>query len=595
MSNIEKEKKSGVCKNSKCKCKCKRKKDELIKIKLSGNENEKEIVKKDFSKIVEKNEVSRIDSEFSKNCMKDILVNQNLSFDETNMNTNEIYSKQLDLMEESFTKAFVALNKKISETFKIDDNRLPSTNLNVDTTSLTNSENVSGKFKTDKKPQGSEVVEEKIQNSNSQAKSRKNSSELKDDEIIKNNPDILKDTINKNSFIKEANTKILNENGTLETNDLDSRNFEKEGNYSVNEKKFDDEFFKHGIKLEETNRINQFENESKNYNSERKNSLEFKNDEKLDTDKNLIESAITEDVINKTNIIEGTIENSQIVNDNIIDTNLPFNESQTFNGTPEENDLKSRNLENVPQKEERNTSKRSSSLKEPFFVINDDETIKKSEFKLKEEEKKINQPEFEQIKTENSNYESKNSLKFINNEKADMNINLSNPTAIDNIFENKNEQQSFSLLLEPENQVQQIPNYDGIKVNNIFVYNTNTIKDDQKSTNYENKKKSVNSYNYLKQRDKAELESKYSSTTSLKIESRRNKDLIEVFKNYKPKEKSFADLSREFRLIIIPPAKINSKEVKNDYVLNIELNKKVENENKYRCEMDLTFKITTNE
>ena len=68
MSNIEKEKKSGVCKNSKCKCKCKRKKDELIKIKLSGNENEKEIVKKDFSKIVEKNEVSRIDSEFSKNC-----------------------------------------------------------------------------------------------------------------------------------------------------------------------------------------------------------------------------------------------------------------------------------------------------------------------------------------------------------------------------------------------------------------------------------------------------------------------------------------------------------------------------------------------
>ena len=54
-------------------------------------------------------------------------------------------------------------------------------------------------------------------------------------------------------------------------------------------------------------------------------------------------------------------------------------------------------------------------------------------------------------------------------------------------------------------------------------------------------------------------------------------------------------MSREFRLIIIPPAKINSKEVKNDYVLNIELNKKVENENKYRCEMDLMFKITANE
>jgi hypothetical protein len=594
MSNTEKDKRSGICKTSKCKCKCKRKKEELLKI----TPKEEEVkVETDYSKGIDSiTGFSHTDDDYSKNCMENILKNQNLTFDKTDLNTNEIYSRQLDLMEQSFSKGFLTLQN--SQKFQTDNRRLSSNNLNISNISLSKTERdgIGSKINDQSNIYQSNVIEKRnfeslvdINNPNTVIEEADGIIELKDNQEIKK-IEILSDSKEKvDLIIEKKNTESLEDanNPTIVI---------EEANAALDNT---------GIKTSETFTDSK---EKIDFITEKK-STESKNFESLEDINNsntVIEEAnaiIDNTGIKTIEILSDSKEKVDLIiekknTESLEDTNNQNTVIEEANAVIDNTGIKtSETLTDSKEKYELITEEKNSVNQEITLDQNENLVDTKEEKELEKIEDK-----FEENQTENSKFSS-----VINND--DVILDHSNRNSI---IENRTVQngstdkgkETKESLTEPKTELI------GSSPENKDMEEKN-LENEQEKTNFEINEQNLNlkdykifsirsSKTFIEAPRKTELESKTSAIPSLKVESHNNQNELieESLKNFNPKEKPLPDLSKEFRLIIIPPAKFNTTETTNHYVLNIELNKKVENENQinqYRCEMDLMFKITANE
>jgi hypothetical protein len=596
MSNSEKEKRSGICKTSNCKCKCKRKKEEFLKI-IPKEEEVK--VETDYSKVIDSlKDFSHTDDDYSKNCMENILKNQNLTFDKTDLNTNEIYSKQLDLMEQSFSKGFLTLQN--SQKFQTDNRLLSPNNLNIGNISFSKTER--------------DENEAKIHNQSNIYQS-KFGKEIRDNqEIEKRNFESLEDINNPNTVIEEANA-IIN-NKEIKTIEIlsDSKEkvdliIEKKDTVGLEDKT------NPNIDIEEANAaIDNTGIKTSGTLTDSKEKFDLITEKKSTESKN-IESS--EDINNSNTIIEGAnLDNKEIKS---IETLSESKENVDLIERKNTESLEDTNNQHTVIEEANEiidnkgvkTSKTLTDSKEKFELITEEKNSISQVITLDpnenlvvtreiNEEKQLEKIEdkFEENKTEISKFSS-----VINNDDVILEHNNRNSIIENRTVQNgstdKRKETKGSLTdligLNPENKDIEEKHFENEQTKTSFEIN------EQNLNLRDYKKFSIrSSKTFIEAPRKTELESKTSAIPSLKVESHNNQNELteESLKNFNPKEKALTDLSKEFRLIIIPPAKLNNTEANNHYVLNIELNKKVENENQinqYRCEMDLMFKITANE
>jgi hypothetical protein len=113
-------KKKGVCKNTNCKCRCKHAKKLAGDEELSGLENvdkTDDYLKYHAIENNNNNVTTNIDTmavNYSKNCMKDDLLEHYPELNDQLFSTNEIYSNQLNFMERNFERTFLSTYVPIS-------------------------------------------------------------------------------------------------------------------------------------------------------------------------------------------------------------------------------------------------------------------------------------------------------------------------------------------------------------------------------------------------------------------------------------------------------------------------------------------------
>ena len=547
MLNPKKTKKHGVCRNLECKCKCKREKansekiDQSKRIKtITGNADEKKNKENSF----QNTSFSITEANFAKDCMKEDLLKQDLIVPENLLNTNDMYLKQLELMEENFSQVFSMIKKDDP----IDSNKEDNNNSNTSDYFESNL--------TSKKPDISNKTESETNISiiSSSGAALENSESIIS---IPSNPPNQENEINTN----EKNVEQLKEKELFIESNLDLSESKVIERNEMNDLKPDDS-------VKESNTVNNLD-----LNEHNKESTKIEGNEKLET---ILEPSLNNEILNK---------NTQIENKN--DEQNPNNQ---INDLITDNSVKKTNTENLVDQNE--SKKNTFVIRRPKYNSSVNIDIK-SENEQKNDQQKINE-EAAMIKT----FPIQDQNNVINNQPITT-IPMSTEKLAPTMALNKSEKDLMpEVKIEDFDKSRDINKQTNSKFTEAIAEKSSDLERLKEKNNLKKYSKDFSDsvvlnklFQFCNQIDNGGQKSPV--VNNLDRADQEKESIEKIFKNFKPSEKLLIDLSRDFRLIIIPPAKLNDKQSTN-YSLNIELNKILNDrdENKYRCEMNLSFKIS---
>ena len=494
-----KSQKTGICKNKNCKCKCKQskknnKENDSMKLEDTKVDTPQKITKKEFSK-----------TNPYKSCLSDdelITVNVNDAL----YNTNEIYLKQLNFMENSFEKSFISEHKSIVETTKNED-KIKIEGLD--------DENI-------KKQEPLQTVNE------ADIKNGLDALEMNIHEMVEfKNNNIVEENINDSSFdksLEQKNIEIAKDDDKKGENTFDSLNKINKGDFIE---------FKNNITIDR--------------------SQEQENIDSIQNAQNKFISDVLE--VNKRDMID--FENNNFIEENIIDPSFDKSLEQNIDIT------QNRTVENTLDSLEID--------KLHTIEFDDNITIKGN----------IHVNGYSQ---EQENIESEKILNEVTSNLllSEAPISLLPDYAVDDTFSSNEDEYGQVIIKGSLFEQEELKNW---------------LSGPQTDTDLLIKESLNNKISGIDQNFHNDTSSLTYVTSDAIFD--KTKFLEATLKNYYPKEKSIKNYSNDFRLIIVPPGKLNSNdstEPHSNYVINIELNKKDDSnqETIYKCEMDLNVNIATN-